>query len=56
MHVARLPWLRELFVDGIPVLAASALRPALQVTRQALSPEQVELVAAQVHASFQPAA
>jgi hypothetical protein len=43
-------------VDGIPVLAASALRPALQVTRQALSPEQVELVAAQVHASFQPAA
>jgi hypothetical protein len=30
--------------------------PALQVTRQALSPEQVELVAAHVHASFQPAA
>jgi hypothetical protein len=56
MHVARLPWLRELLVEGIPILAASALRPALQVTRQALSPEQVQLVAAQVHASFQPAA
>jgi hypothetical protein len=56
VHIARLPWRRELLVDGIPVLAASALRPALQVTRQALSPEQVELVAAQVHASFQPAA
>jgi hypothetical protein len=55
MHVARLPWMRELLVDGIPVLAPSALRPALQVTRQALSPEQVELVAAQVQASFQPA-
>ena len=56
VHVARLPWLRELLVDGIPVLAAGALRPALQTTRQALSPEQVELVAAHVHASFQPAA
>jgi Nuclease-related domain len=56
VHVARLPWLRELLVDGIPVLAASALRPALQTTRQALSPEQVELVAAHVHASFQAAA
>ena len=56
IHVARLPWLRELLVDGIPVLAAGALRPALQTTRQALSPEQVELVAAHVHTSFQPAA
>ena len=56
VHVARLPWLRELLVDGIPVLAAGALRPALQTTRQTLSPEQVELVAAHVHASFQPAA
>jgi hypothetical protein len=56
VHVVRLPWLRELLVDGIPVLAAGGLCPALQVTRQALSPEQVELVAAHVHASFQPAA
>jgi hypothetical protein len=56
VHVARLPWLRELLIDGIPVLAPGALRPALQTTRQALSPEQVELVAAHVHASFQPAA
>ena len=56
VHVARLPWLRELLVDGIPVLAAGALRSALQTTRQALSREQVELVAAHVHASFQPAA
>ena len=56
VHVARLPWHRELLVDGIPVLAAGALRSALQTTRQALSREQVELVAAHVHASFQPAA
>jgi hypothetical protein len=56
VHVARLPWLRELLVDGIPVLAAGTLRPALQVIRQALSPEQVELVAAQVRSGFQPAA
>jgi hypothetical protein len=55
VHVARLPWLRELLVNGIPVLAAGALRPALQTTRQALSSEQVELVAAHVHVSFQPA-
>jgi Nuclease-related domain len=56
VHVARLPWLGELLVDGIPVLAAGALRPALQVTRQALSPEQVALVAGQVRAGFRPAA
>jgi hypothetical protein len=56
IHLARLPWLRELLVDGIPVLDAAALRPALQVTRQALSPEQVALVAGHVRAGFQPAA
>ena len=56
VHVARLPWQRELLVDGIPVLAAGTLRPALRVIRQALSPEQVELVAAQVRSGFQPAA
>jgi hypothetical protein len=37
------------------VLGAAALRPALQVTRQALTPEQVALVAGQVHAGFRPA-
>jgi hypothetical protein len=52
VHVARLPWLRELLVDGVPVLAAAAL----QVTRQALTPEQVALVAGQVRAGFRPAA
>jgi hypothetical protein len=56
VHVARLPRLRELLVDGIPVLAAGALRPALQVTRQALTPEQVALVAGHVRAGFRPAA
>jgi hypothetical protein len=56
VHVARLPWYRELLVDGIPILDATALCPALQVTRQALSPEQVDLVAAQVRAGFLPAA
>jgi hypothetical protein len=55
VHLARRPWRRELLVDGIPVLDGAALRPALQVTRQALSPEQVALVAGQVRAGFQPA-
>jgi hypothetical protein len=44
----------ELLVDGIPVLAAGALRPALQVTRQALTPEQVALVAGHIRAGFHP--
>lgn len=56
VHVARRLWLRELLVGGIPVLEAATLRPALQVARQALSSEQVELVAAHVRAGFQPAA
>jgi hypothetical protein len=56
VHVARLPWLGELLVDGIPVLDAGALRPALQIIRQPLSPEQVALVAGQIRAGFQPAA
>jgi Nuclease-related domain len=56
VHVARLSWLRELLVDGVPVLGAAALRPALQITRQALTPEQVALVAGQVRAGFRPAA
>jgi Nuclease-related domain len=55
VHRARRSWLGELLIDGIPVLAAAALRPALQVSRQALSPEQVALVAGQVRAGFQPA-
>jgi hypothetical protein len=56
VHLARLPWHQELLVDGIPVLAAAALRPALQAIGQALSPEQVALVAGQVRAEVQPAA
>jgi Nuclease-related domain len=56
VHVARLPWRRELLVDGVPILAAAALRPALQVPRQALTPEQVALVAGHVRAGFRPAA
>jgi Nuclease-related domain len=56
VHLARLPWHRELLVDGVPVLGAAALRPALQVIHQALSPEQVALVAGQVRAGFRPAA
>jgi hypothetical protein len=55
VHLARLPWHRELLVDGVPVLGTAALRPALQVIRQALSPEQVALVTGQVRAGFQPA-
>jgi hypothetical protein len=56
VHLARLSWHRELLVDGISVLAAAALRPALQVIRQALTAEQVALVAGQVRAGFRPAA
>jgi len=56
VHVARLSWLHELLVDGVPVLGGAALRPALQVTRQALTAEQVALVAGQVRAGFRPAA
>jgi hypothetical protein len=56
VHVARLSWRRELLVDGIPVLGAAALRPALRVIRQALSPEQVALVAGHIRAGFRPAA
>jgi hypothetical protein len=52
VHLARLPWHRELLVDGVPVLGVAALRPALQVIRQALSPEQVALVAGHVRAGF----
>ena len=55
VHLARLPRHHELLVDGVPVLAAAALRPALQVICQALSPEQVELVAGHVRAGFRPA-
>jgi hypothetical protein len=55
VHVARLSWLHELLVDGVPVLGGAALRPALQVTRQALTAEQVALVAGQVRAGFRPA-
>jgi hypothetical protein len=55
VHVARLSWLHELLMDGVPVLGAGALRPALQVTRQALTAEQVALVAGQVRAGFRPA-
>jgi hypothetical protein len=56
VHLARLSWRRELLVDGVPVLGAGALRPALQVIRQGLSPEQVALVAGHVRAGFRPAA
>jgi Nuclease-related domain len=56
VHLARLPWHRELLVDGVPVLGAGALRPALQVIRQPLTAEQVALVAGEVRAGFRPAA
>jgi hypothetical protein len=56
VHLARLPWHRELLVEGVPVLGAGALRPALQVIRQALTAEQVALVAGQVRVGFRPAA
>jgi hypothetical protein len=55
VQVARRPWCGDLLVDGIPVLDAGALRPALQVARQALTPEQVALIASQVRASLHPA-
>jgi hypothetical protein len=54
--LAHLPSHRELLVDGVPVLAAAVLQPALHVIRQALTPEQVALVAGHVRAGFRPAA
>jgi hypothetical protein len=55
MHEARLPWLEELTVDGIPVLAGSALELALRVPRQPLTPAQVAWLCGQVRAGFRPA-
>jgi Nuclease-related domain len=55
MHQARLPWLEELTVDGIPVLAGSALEFALRVPRQPLTPAQVAWLCGQVRAGFRPA-
>ena len=55
MHEARLPWLEELTVDGIPVLAGSALELALRVPRQPLTPVEVAWLCAQVRARVRPA-
>jgi hypothetical protein len=55
MHEARLPWLEELTVDGIPVLAGSALELALRVPRQPLTPAEVAWLCGQVRAGFRPA-
>lgn len=55
MHEARLPWLEELTVDGIPVLAGSALELALRTPRQPLTPAQVAWLCGQVRAGFRPA-
>lgn len=55
MHEARLPWLEELTVDGIPVLAGSALELALRSPRQPLTPVQVAWLCGQVRAGFRPA-
>ncbi|HEY5985606.1 MAG TPA: nuclease-related domain-containing protein [Streptosporangiaceae bacterium] len=55
MHEARLPWLEELTVDGIPVLAGSALELALRVPRQPLTPAQVAWLCGQVRVGFRPA-
>jgi hypothetical protein len=55
MHQTRLPWLEELTVDGIPVLAGSALELALRTPRQPLTPAQVAWLCGQVRAGFRPA-
>jgi hypothetical protein len=55
MHEARLPWLEELTVDGVPVIAGSALYMALRTIRQPLSPAQVAWLCGQVRAGFHPA-
>jgi hypothetical protein len=55
MHETRLPWLEELTVDGIPVIAGSALELALRVPRQPLTPAQVAWLCGQVRAGFRPA-
>jgi hypothetical protein len=55
MHDTHLPWLEELAVDGIPVIAGSALYLALRVPRQSLTPAQVAWLCGQVRAGFHPA-
>jgi hypothetical protein len=55
MHEARLPWLEELTVDGIPVIPGSALELALRVPRQPLTPAQVAWLCGQVRAGLHPA-
>jgi hypothetical protein len=55
MHEARLPWLEELTVDGVPVIAGSALYMALRSVRQPLTPAQVAWLCGQVPAGFHPA-
>jgi len=55
MHETRLPWLEELTIDGIPVVAGSALYLALRVPREPLTPAQVASLCGQVRAGFHPA-
>jgi Nuclease-related domain len=55
MHETRLPWLEELTIDSIPVIAGSALYLALRVPRQPLTPAQVASLCGQVRAGFHPA-
>ncbi len=52
MHEARLPWLEELTIDGVPIVAGSALYMALRTTRQPLGPAQVAWLSGQVRAGF----
>jgi hypothetical protein len=55
IHGARLPWLGELAVDGVPVVSGALLAPSLRSARRALPHQRVVDLTAQVRAAFRPA-
>lgn len=54
IHGARLPWLGELAVDGVPVVSGALLAPAIRSTRQVLPHPQVLDLTTQVRTAFRP--
>ncbi len=55
IHGARLPWLGELAVDGVPVLSGALLSPAVRSTTRILPHQRILDLTAQVRTAFGPA-
>jgi hypothetical protein len=55
IHGARLPWLGELAVDGVPVVSGALLASSIRSTRQVLPHHRVLELTAQVRTAFRPA-